>query len=103
MRGRTASSVELISTLQRLDSTAVIRPTTTSPTSPMYLYIRKHFSKFPGSFLSKIKISPRFNWLNQKKIVNLSDVADHRGILVILCRVDSMTALFKKKIDQTIK
>ena len=35
--GKNASSVELISTRHRFDSTAVILPTTTSPTSPIYL------------------------------------------------------------------
>ncbi|RNA38185.1 hypothetical protein BpHYR1_024627 [Brachionus plicatilis] len=42
VNGNIASRVEFISTLHRLVSTAVIRPTTTSPTSPIYLFLIPH-------------------------------------------------------------
>lgn len=45
VKGNIASKVELISTRQRFDSTAVILPTTTSPISPIYLFFFLIFLK----------------------------------------------------------
>ncbi len=105
-RCNTASCRELMSTRQRLSPTSTIRPTTTSPTSPVYLLgsngARCHTERTRRS--RAMHIVPAIEWPHRNELVHTLDKARYRGNQLCFLHARAMaTVEFKGPNEQKIK